>query len=36
MKGRKKLTELTCEVWDTQTARNTNRGNRVGDGTVSL
>ena len=36
MKGRKKLTELTCKVWDIQTARNTNQGNRVGDGNVSL
>ena len=36
MKGRKKLTELTCKVWDIQTARSTNQGNRVGEGTVSL
>lgn len=24
MKGRKKLTELTCKVWETQTVRSTN------------
>ena len=29
-------TVLTCEIWETQTVRSTNRGNRVVDGTVSL